>query len=96
MLLRFDAGTKFTLLGKPKFVTLADAIHSRKLLELCKAVRGFDIRVVSEIFSAKLIFVSFSICIPIQSALLLYNIPNVIIYRSIYILVSSTLTKTEQ
>jgi hypothetical protein len=61
-----DGGTKFTLLGKPKFVTLADAIHSRKLLELCKAVRGFDIRVVSEIFSAKLIFVSFSICQKIE------------------------------
>jgi hypothetical protein len=53
--------TTYIVLGKPKFVTLADAIYSWMFRELWKAVRGFDIRVVSEKFSDKLIFGPFSI-----------------------------------
>jgi hypothetical protein len=58
---RFDEGTKPILLGKPKFVTLTDALYSRKSHELWKTVCGFDIRLVFEKISEKLIFGYFSI-----------------------------------
>jgi hypothetical protein len=41
---RFDSGTHVTLLGKPKFVALANEIYNRKLRELLKAGAGFDIQ----------------------------------------------------
>lgn len=58
---RFDKGTKPMLLGKPKFVTLTDALYSRKSRELWKTVCGFDIRLVFEKISEKWIFEHFSI-----------------------------------
>jgi hypothetical protein len=57
----FDAGTKPILLGKPKFITLADAIYSRTFRKLWKEACGFGICVVSEKISEKLKFRHFSI-----------------------------------
>ena len=44
----FILGTNVTLLGKPKFVALADEIYSRKSCELWKALPGFAMNVESE------------------------------------------------
>ena len=54
-------GTKSPLLGKLKFVTLADALYSRKPRELSKTVCDFDIRLVSEKISENLILGHFSV-----------------------------------
>ena len=48
---RFDEGTHVTILGKPKFVTLADEIHNKKVFLKCLKNRwSEDIICVSQVF----------------------------------------------